>query len=502
MLDGSPLHMRLIPVAPSEMCASRMKILKNCGFNGTFPFTFNLPEKVKIAINTKVIDKDAADAVEAGLLFSMVPIKVPETAGSVGYRRNVVATTQNALLKYLHNRPCNDAEMKGVSLTKLSDVNAAFGMAKQDAVPDVICVAQTNETAIGLAVIELKDTAASPLEQIGQAYTSGCNIILSHLKLGIPPEDCAVPLALTNGNLYQFGWVTLLKPSFPVLHLTTGILDANICLETVSAHLTALKRFCIDMTKTIVSSLASPYKSDIPESSVCLSSELYHLKEIKDIFFRWEEKEEESFHYMWKIYEALKDVSEVVKPLAYSEYILVSGGSCSSIIFSKVKDYSMGVPLEENLFKSYLDQMKMFLKTIHERNVIHMDLYPSNILWKKIDDKIKLQVVDWDIATFNQTSFSQDIEKRLKKEIVSQYYYKKVGPAEPKCDYWFLYILSLTNHEERKEMNGNINQVNRVYRDVVNRCCLEAEGRSKLTDAFESWYETEILAQKCNRFIY
>ena len=94
----------------------------------------------------------------------------------------------------------------------------------------------------------------------------------------------------------------------------------------------------------------------------------------------------------------------------------------------------------------------MFLKTIHERNVIHMDLYPSNILWKKIDDKIKLQVVDWDIATFNQTSFSQDIEKRLKKEIVSQYYYKKVGPAEPKCDYWFLYILSLTNHTKTLQM--------------------------------------------------
>jgi hypothetical protein len=116
----------------------------------------------------------------------MVPIKVPETAGSVGYERNVVATTQNALLKYLHNRPGNDAEMKGVSLTKLSDVNAAFGMAKQDALPDIMCVAQTNEKAIGLAVIELKDTAASPLEQIGKAYTSGCNIILSHLKVGIP----------------------------------------------------------------------------------------------------------------------------------------------------------------------------------------------------------------------------------------------------------------------------------------------------------------------------
>ena len=86
--------------------------------------------------------------------------------------------------------------------------------------------------------------------------------------------------------------------------------------------------------------------------------------------------------------------------------------------------------------------------------------------WEKIDDKIKLQVVDWDIATFNQTSFSQDIEKRIKKETVSQYYYKKVGPAEPKCDYWFLYILSLTNLEERKEMNGNINQVNRVYQTM------------------------------------
>jgi hypothetical protein len=144
-----------------------------------------------------------------------------------------------------------------------------------------------------------------------------------------------------------------LKPSLPVLHLTSGILDANIYLDKVSVHLTALKRFCREVAGKINSLLRSTVKSFMQkEMDLCLSIDIYHLKERKDIFFRFDD-EDKSLYYMWKIYEALKEVPEAVKPLAYSALEQEKNGYNCCVIYPKLVGYSMGFPLEERLFNSF-----------------------------------------------------------------------------------------------------------------------------------------------------
>jgi hypothetical protein len=122
-----------------------------------------------------------------------------------------------------------------------------------------------------------------------------------------------------------------------------------------------------------------------------------------------------------------------------------------------------------------------------------MDLYPSNILWKKENDKIEVRFVDLDAATFNQEPFSVRIEDRLRDDSDSQYYYKKTGLAEPKCDYWFFYIISLVKEYDNGSQSEDIDEVNLVYRNLVERCSQEMGGRDKLKAAFESWYEENII---------
>ncbi len=46
----------------------------------------------------------------------------------------------------------------------------------------------------GLAVMEFKDTAYAPLEQMGQAFVSGVNIILSH------PSSARIELVWVCGS--------------------------------------------------------------------------------------------------------------------------------------------------------------------------------------------------------------------------------------------------------------------------------------------------------------
>jgi hypothetical protein len=472
------------------MVASNKNVLINCAVNGIFPFTFNLPKIVNGAIEmVKVPDPDAIVAIKNGLLFTMFPIMVSETAFKATYV-TVDEITGNALINYLTDRNIDSSPMlRCEPKMALCKVNAEEGPASSNSAPDILCLFENDSEKFGLSVIELKDTTVSPLEQIGQAYASGCNIILSHRALGIKSEFCAVPLAFTNGNLYQFGWVTLLEPSVPVLHITTGILDASTDLDQVAFHLTVLKKFIkrnSDMLRTCLSSTQITATRPIR-----LSTELYHQKLHSDIFYRYDERRiQQSFHYMWTIFEALKTVPEVVKPLGYAAICPRPSSNLHVLIFPKLQDcYSMGVPLEEDDFKNYLKELKRVLGLIHSCNVIHMDLYPSNILWTKGPDGIKIRIVDWDVATFDKDDFSPEILNRLRNTEVSHYYYKKRSPAERKCDYWFLYILSRLDQSEREEMNGDVSRVNEVYRKIVDRCVANSGDRETLTSDFETWFD-------------
>ena len=77
------LRLKLTPSSASDFTASKMKPLSNCAYNGTFPFTFNLPEVVKNAIDISDVDSDALATVKAGLLFRIFPLKNSGGKGQV-----------------------------------------------------------------------------------------------------------------------------------------------------------------------------------------------------------------------------------------------------------------------------------------------------------------------------------------------------------------------------------------------------------------------------------
>lgn len=149
----------------------------------------------------------------------------------------------------------------------------------------------------------------------------------------------------------------------------------------------------------------------------------------------------------------------------------------------------MGVPSVESLFQRFMVKLDETIKKFNAKGIIHVDLYPSNILWRYDREDIIIRIVDWDAATFVGDSFTSDMESRLKNNDNAQYYWKSGGPAEPKCDYWFLYILKNLTAEERNAMNGNTpSDVNQVYKNSVTR-----QSQSKnLKISFVKWYDDQI----------
>jgi serine/threonine protein kinase len=59
--------------------------------------------------------------------------------------------------------------------------------------------------------------------------------------------------------------------------------------------------------------------------------------------------------------------------------------------------FVIGAPTDHR-FPTYLKELKRAVDTIHGAGVVHLDLYPSNIMWKFDDSDVKIRIIDWDVA--------------------------------------------------------------------------------------------------------
>lgn len=478
------MRLKVNPKPASGFCAGSNSGIVNAGVNGIFP-SANFPMIVREAEAESVSDENLANTlkfVNNGLLFSIDCVKVPETNN----HRSVDQVLSGLFSRFFKT----DFTFEKTPKFTLTELNAGFGLATPKSTPDFVhtTILKGSDLRIGLAVIEFKDTAHAPLEQMGQAFVNGCNVILSHIGLGLKWYQCAVPLVLTNGNLYQFAWVTLLEPSFPVLNVTTGVLDASVPYtgNQIAENLARIKMFCASAEERI--RLCS---SEFTSMSVIeLDLTKYYRKLFKNTFLRWEDTEQ-SLGYLWDIYKHLADVEEAVLTLGFAKLIEESSAASDEfIIFPMLeKEFAMGVPGDKDLYDQYLAKLKKAIENIHQSGVIHIDLYPSNILWRVHEGTMIIRIVDWDAATLTGDSFTDKMETRLKLPENSAYYWKSKGVAEAKCDYWFLFILTHLTDNERNSLNGEEpSTVNDAYKRIVNRQRADDES---LNSTFERWYNSQ-----------
>lgn len=452
------------PHRASAFTAKNSNVIENAGVNGIFQTpNSRLPQIIRDTLSQNISDVDLAAAIKVvarGLLFSMSYFKVPETS-------NKEKSVDNTLSPLFYGYFNGHSNFKKYSLTNL---NADVGPTSSDSIPDFVHFTTKDSLMFGLLVVEFKDTSASTLEQMGQAFASGCNIILSLLKLDLRCNELAVPLILTNGNLYQFLWITLLEPAFPVSHVTTCVLDASDehGMKLIAENLFRVKRFCNEM----ISKIQNIPASNPSKLSIKLDLSLYHIKYLENVFLRSEEKNE-SIWYLWQVYNKICNVKEAVLPLAYTFLKKnLDNQSRDCFIYPRLSDgFKVGVPADNVFFEKYIEALRTAIKNIHIAGVVHVDLYPSNIIFRIDDENVVIRIVDWDAATFIGDSFTQKMNDRLNSSSHKPYYWPSIEEkADKRCDYWFLFILSQLSYDERLNMNGGaVDVVNSIFVKCVER---------------------------------
>jgi serine/threonine protein kinase len=148
------------------------------------------------------------------------------------------------------------------------------------------------------------------------------------------------------------------------------------------------------------------------------------------------------------------------------------------LLFPMLQDeFRMGVPLHEDDFHNYLHALTLAYKRMHSIGVVHLDGYPSNILWRKsLEGEIVIRFVDFDVASFLGHKFDSGIRNLLEGTEFSRshYYWKESNVASEKHDAWFVYMFSKMTMDERRASSDaasrkDVGGVNSNYWKLVHR---------------------------------
>jgi hypothetical protein len=272
--------------------------------------------------------------------------------------------------------------------------------------PDAIFL-DTNRVPRG--IMEVKGSAIAEIEGLRQAAASAINVACFQVDRGVPPLDVIVPIVSSNGHRIQFGAVLVLPPCFPYFLPLTGGLD----LGNPSERSEIAKMF-LRIKKLLGVPLPLPPEEIPLKVPREMSKDRYLLQPVDTIFCSQPNVTQSLRH----IFEALKKAFDEPKCRDFVVFpICFSGENQRAIVFLNLvaAGYRQGVPCDNGLRNEYFESLDAAVREIHNVGLVHLNLTPSNILWKKNegDDGISIKISGWEFVQLLGKPYSEAIGKSL-----------------------------------------------------------------------------------------
>jgi serine/threonine protein kinase len=322
-----------------------------------------------------------------------------------------------------------------------------------------------------------------------------CSTTLVVKHLGLNSSKIAVPLILTNGHLFLFATASL-QDSLPVLHMVTDVLDANnpLGLDLIARMLAMAKDFVKSKAREIEQCSQQSSAVGISATTFVFDTDKFFVKEKDKVYNRFKplDLEDGALPLLWDVFEALAPVEGAEKALGYCDLQLVGSREVRCLVFHNLlqQGYRMGVPEDAGDYREFLIALEVLVRQVHARGVIHVDLYPSNIMWAKVNGVVRIRIVDWDSATFAGQPLSEGMLLRL--DARSPYVYRVTsGKASSKSDAWNVFLLSkVSAAADRAAMaSRNAGTVNAAYHSFIDEQIMKYGSVNALHDAFLEWFK-------------
>jgi hypothetical protein len=357
--------------------------------------------------------------------------------------------------------------------TSLNSLKCGNGVATQDSVMDGWFV-DSNNCVRGN--YEVKSSDRAPVESLRQAVAYGSNIALQLLDGGVPWHNVIVPIVSGNGTQQQFAAICLLEPSFPYAVVLSKVLDLCDDADRLLAaqHWFVLQKY-VAQPFTLSPSLISPRRGLAPGK--------YHLKRFDD-FFQTTGQVSSSlwrlFHMLSVAHRKLECRQTIVFPLCVRQM----KAGIDHLVFPLLSNHTIGMPAELSVRDVFLDAVEVAMNAFHDAGVVHMDFYPSNIMWR-YDDQTKIcdvKIIDWDSVHAIGETLGDNVSTRL-SEVRKQLFLSAVDGQNAvlrACREWDTSLLLVLRHfkEDPRLQTNDKSALDMAFRSV---CSETAEAPQAVT---------------------
>lgn len=347
-----------------------------------------------------------------------------------------------------------------------------------------------------LAAAEAKPASAAPLEAMPQAFLAAASgaMALHHL-LGSPST---VPFHTYNGYLEQHGLAYTLSNGLPCMVLVSPILDLGTREGSQRAAGFRLAR--INHAKALAKQLQEL------EDAKALQQHLDKLLKAPSHTFSLEKfycklpltiglTDEQAVAHQLLIFETLrKGKVPAVLPVTRIAHKGMSDDETkleeSRLVFPHLsaEGYTIGLPLLKEDFYSWLDAVQRAVNAMHKAGVVHMDLHPFNIMWRKAkNDTIDIQLIDFDGSLLKDELVPQALCDNVRSSPWCMAYPQLLVADQPpseQIDAYFLAGIALAHTHDGDDAwricNGALDRVTAMakfrefleeHREALEKCC-------------------------------
>ena len=361
--------------------------------------------------------------------MSLVVVHETDGRGQYGYTVQAmfldgIAKSTPFARKMTTERPPFRDGLEAPTRRNLGDLGLSAGITSSASYMDGYLHADSNiHKGVPTSVFEAKNDCTAPKQGNLEAVAHATNVAMGLVTRGISPEDTVVPIFSSNGRLVEVLAVYFLpRSTFPVVCFLTPILDLfdESGLNCAATALSKMLAHCNNITKRL-SALQESQQLEA-ETIMELNLLVYFVKPLSNFCsILGQDRLDESIARVFQLTSTLHGCSYACPPLAYRLRDTTNVGAESVsftedvLVFERLVGFHIGFPSDVAERTKVFIAMKAAVKKFHSHGLVHLDLYLSNIMWKKKNDEDAYDacIVDFDSVHQNEAKLSTTVLERL-----------------------------------------------------------------------------------------
>jgi hypothetical protein len=224
----------------------------------------------------------------------------------------------------------------------------------------------------------------------------------------VDAKDVRISIISSNGREIVFADVAMLEPAFPYLIPLTKILD--LCDDNdravASQWLYRVQEFAKGITAVSESR---------PNLQTSISNTKYHLKPLNQ-FFQSRCTLDASLRHMFNGLNRLCKNDRTCEYVLFPITIRTDKRGRGDLVFENLLEHRIGLPAESAERKSLMVEIRKAIEACHSAGVVHLDFYPSNIMWKPCaNGSFDVKIIDWDACHLVGEELLEETKNRLQQ---------------------------------------------------------------------------------------